>query len=195
MTHEEDEQETFRLLEKHGYAKEQFMEIGGPDLAPLSPVLEKNSLRIAKEVGTEGSCLFRSISHLIFGKEENHFEIRKKLVEKMKENPAFYLEVFENTGRSQEFSSFSSYLEEAIEETFYADEIFLRALQHTKFEIENKKFLVGLSVYTWYDSVLHFDSAFSEPASSAELERFSLKVGLLPCDHYVPLEEEREGWL
>ena len=59
---------------------------GGPDV-----ILTRPDLRSLRSIGGDGNCMFRSLSYVILGSEEHHFEIRLAIV-------AHMLTILENKG-------------------------------------------------------------------------------------------------
>ena len=57
---------------------------GGPDV-----ILTRPDLRFLRSIGGDGNCMFRSLSYVISGSEEHHFEIRLAIVPAIKGSSFF----------------------------------------------------------------------------------------------------------
>ena len=73
------------------------------------------------DVGGAGDCLFRAVSHQLYGYPDLHFDIRISGVEYMRENPERFIE-------SNSESSWSEYLSLMSRKCTWADGLIIQAI-------------------------------------------------------------------
>ena len=73
------------------------------------------------DVGGAGDCLFRAVSHQLYGHPDLHFDIRNSGVEYMRENPERFIE-------SNSENSWSEYLSSMSRKGTWADGLIIQAI-------------------------------------------------------------------
>jgi len=73
-------------------------------------------------VGDDGNCQFRSLSQQLFGDEKFHAYVRKRAVQRMREERTFFRAIFSDD------AEFEEYLRVMSEDKTWGDELTLRAV-------------------------------------------------------------------